>query len=176
MEKRDKKGRFIKGQSYSCRTGFQKGHKLGVGNKYVLGKKLHTEKHKQELRVKFTGNKLKLGIPSWNKGMKGYLAGEKHYNWQGGITPIKHQLRHSFEMREWRRKVFERDNYTCVFCHQVGGDLNADHIKPFALYPELRSELSNGRTLCVPCHRKTDTYSYRSGKHMKRRLNEMGVI
>jgi 5-methylcytosine-specific restriction endonuclease McrA len=59
---------------------------------------------------------------------------------------------------EWRNNVFERDNFTCQDCDQIGGYLNADHIKPFAFYPELRFELSNGRTLCHDCHKKTDTY------------------
>lgn len=36
--------------------------------------------------------------------------------------------------------------------------LHADNIKPFALYPELRFEVTNGRTLCIPCHKKTGTY------------------
>lgn len=62
--------------------------------------------------------------------------------------------------REWRLAVFERDNYTCVFCGKRGGKLQADHIKPFKEFPELRYELSNGRTLCVKCHRKTESYGW----------------
>ena len=54
--------------------------------------------------------------------------------------------------------MFERDKFTCVWCGQIGGSLNADHIKPFFDYPELRLDISNGRTLCVPCHRLTDTF------------------
>ena len=59
----------------------------------------------------------------------------------------------------------ERDNYTCQICGTRGGDLEADHIKPFAYYPDIRFELSNGRTLCKPCHRKTDTYGEKAKKH-----------
>lgn len=58
--------------------------------------------------------------------------------------------------------MFKRDNYTCVICGQRGGKLNADHIKPFALYPDSRFDLDNGRTLCFNCHTKTETYGYKS--------------
>ena len=65
--------------------------------------------------------------------------------------------------KAWRTLVFERDDFTCQECGIKNGlgktvYFHADHIKPFAYYPEFRFEVSNGRTLCVPCHRKTPTY------------------
>ena len=108
------------------------------------------------------------GTPSWNAGLKGYksgedhwcwggkrtdVSGENHWNWKGGITSDSSKIRHSAAYRLWRTAVFERDDYTCQKCKTRGGPLNADHIKPFALYPELRLKVINGRTLCVPCHR-----------------------
>lgn len=94
----------------------------------------------------------------------GMNAGPKHWQWKGGITPINLQIRNSAEYINWRKAIFERDDYTCQECKIRGGKLNADHIKPFALHPELRFELSNGRTLCVDCHRKTDTWGTKSWK------------
>lgn len=68
--------------------------------------------------------------------------------------------------KEWRIAIFERDNYTCQMCEHRGGDIEADHIKPWAYYPKLRYILSNGRTLCTKCHRTTfkDTFKHRKTK------------
>lgn len=89
------------------------------------------------------------------------MTGNKHFAWKDGATPKNQQIRTSLEYKIWRRSVFERDNYTCVWCGIRGGVLNADHIKPFAYFPELRFAIDNGRTLCVRCHRTTDTYGNR---------------
>ena len=94
--------------------------------------------------------------------------GQNHYNWKGGVTSNNLIIRNSLEYRLWRESVFERDNYTCRFCGTRGGKLNADHIKPFAYFPELRFAIDNGRTLCVNCHRKTNTYA----KRFKLGINE----
>jgi len=74
------------------------------------------------------------------------------------VSKLHERIRRTSAYKAWRKAVFERDDYTCQWCHTRGGMLNADHIKPFAIYPDLRFVVSNGRTLCNACHRKTDTY------------------
>lgn len=124
--------------------------KLSISSKgrtaYFKGKKLSKE-HKEKLSISHKGK-----------------IGEKSSNWRGGITPINKLIRNSTEYKLWRKSVFERDNYTCVWCLKVGGQIHADHIKPFAHYPELRFAIDNGRTLCISCHRTTDTYGGLSKK------------
>lgn len=97
------------------------------------------------------------------------MCGEQHWNWQGGITSVYMKIRNSQRYKQWRKEVFERDNFTCTECGKVGGDLNADHITPFCVlvrrYMENDNKLfetNNGRTLCKECHKKTDTYLSKS--------------
>ena len=88
--------------------------------------------------------------------------GENSNFWKGGISTERQKIYASIEYKNWRKSVFERDGYMCVIGKKEHGDrLQADHIKPFSLFPELRFELSNGRTLCIDCHKKTDTYGGR---------------
>jgi hypothetical protein len=80
-------------------------------------------------------------------------------HWKGGATTEREKWQGSLACREWRKAVFMRDNYTCVECgDSTGGNLQADHIKPWSRHPELRADVSNGRTLCIDCHKQTDTY------------------
>ena len=61
--------------------------------------------------------------------------------------------RNNYEYRQFREIVMERDGYECQICGSTE-NLEVHHIKAFALYPELRTEPSNGITLCHMCHRK----------------------
>lgn len=84
--------------------------------------------------------------------------GENNHQWKGGVTTLYKKIRKSPEYKLWREAVYKRDNYTCIWCGERGGELHPDHIKPFSQYPELRFAIDNGRTLCANCHRTTDTW------------------
>lgn len=90
---------------------------------------------------------------------KSLWADERPYK-----TPEPKRQRGLLEQIEWRKAVFKRDNFTCQMCGERGGKLQADHIKPFKYFPELRTTLSNGRTLCESCHKKTPTWGRRGQK------------
>lgn len=96
---------------------------------------------------------------------------ENNPNWRGGELVVKKQFRKKemskLEYVQWRRSVFERDNYTCQDCGERGGDLEADHIMPWATHPDLRYELSNGRTMCKTCHRKTFKNLYKIKEQLR---------
>lgn len=62
--------------------------------------------------------------------------------------------RQTKEYKNWREKVFKRDNYTCKKCGKRGVEIQAHHVKPWALYPALRYEVNNGITLCNECHKE----------------------
>ena len=112
------------------------------------------------------------GHSTWNKGLKGYMAGALNNKWKGGILQGVRKIRRSTELKDWRIKVFERDNYTCQKCDVKGTKLNAHHIKLFAKYPELRFDVNNGITLCNDCHKKTH---WEQGLFCSTRLNEHQV-
>lgn len=84
---------------------------------------------------------------------------ENNPNWKGGTYAIeRHIWMGRIEYNNWRKEIFERDNYTCQLCGEIGGRLNAHHILTWCKYPELRFDVNNGITLCKQCHQKVHKY------------------
>lgn len=75
-----------------------------------------------------------------------------HWNENNGIGENA-AARANTDYKKWREDVLERDSYRCQICGSRN-DLEAHHIKPFAQYPDLRTNLNNGMTLCKSCHRE----------------------
>lgn len=171
------KGRFKKGM-IPWHKGKVRAGMLGENNpskrpevRQKLREKMLGRVIPEEWRIKIRETLIGRESPFKGKPRLNY-RGENAPNWKGGITPVNVKIRSSLENKLWREAVFKRDNWTCVWCGARSKEgmkvvINADHIKPFALFPELRFSVDNGRTLCTPCHKKTDTFAGKTRKVAK---------
>lgn len=84
-----------------------------------------------------------------------FVSGENNPFWNPDLSDeerINRRINNSAH-KEWRKRVFERDNYTCQCCgDNSGGNLNAHHILNYSEYEDLRYDINNGITLCEDCH------------------------
>ena len=126
---------------------------------------------REKIRQSKLGKKRPPFSDLWKKNMSNSHKGLRS-NWQGGKTALNQLIRSSQIYIDWRNKVFKRDKYRCQSCGQIGGDLHADHIIPFAkLLRENKIKslkqalvclslwnIEDGKTLCLSCHKKTETY------------------
>lgn len=162
---------FKKGQ-----VAFNKGKTYGSEYREKCRQRRLGKKASEETRRKMSlsgKNKIHVISPEKKQKIREKMSGANNRWWKGGITGQRHKIHNSAEYKDWRRAVFKRDNYTCVWCGIRSGNgkrvyLEADHIKPFSLFPELRFDISNGRTLCKPCHRKTDTFGHKMHSYKKK--------
>jgi len=151
MGNRNSLGRVLSEEHKSKLLKINLGNKYAIGNKNALGYK-HTEETKNRLSKSHKGmiftkeHRNNIGIAN---------KGEKCTFWKGGISTDNRLQRCSSNAKEWRLKVFGRDNYVCTNCNK-GGYLEAHHIKPWKGYPELRFDINNGITFCVDCHKIYD--------------------
>ena len=86
-----------------------------------------------------------------------WMRGSGNPNWKNGASTERKKdwKRDAGAQSKWRRQVFYRDKYTCTMCRYSpieSNFLRAHHVRPWATYPALRIDISNGRTLCRICH------------------------
>ena len=80
---------------------------------------------------------------------------ENHYCYNPNLTEEERQDNiDTNERREWRKKVYERDNYICQCCGKQGRRLNAHHLNGYNWDKDNRYNVDNGVTLCEECHGK----------------------
>ena len=113
------------------------------------------------------GNVSKISFNNFKQGRKCMKcsikkrSGKNHPNYNPNLTDEeREQNRSSPEDKKWVISVYKRDWYTCACCKQRKDNngkykkINAHHIKNYRRYKKLRTDLSNGITLCEKCHQK----------------------
>jgi hypothetical protein len=80
-------------------------------------------------------------------------TGSGHHNWNPDLSDEHREHDRNYpEYREWRKAVYERDDYICQCCGTFGQTLCAHHILSYTDFPDLRVAVTNGITLCETCH------------------------
>lgn len=114
--------------------------------------------------------------------------GEKSHFWKGGVAVkndrLNTSIRNSFEYRQWRSDILTRDEFQCQRCGIKSIRFDIHHIKPLS---KILSEnnicsietakacdelwnINNGITLCVHCHKLTDSYGGKINNDSKKHL------
>ncbi len=118
----------------------------------------------------------------WALGTRG--KGSPVYKGDKAVARLRNRIAQMPEYREWHASVMKRDGYKCTVCyniHSKSHPLEVDHIKRFLFianeYKILTPEdsrkckelwdVNNGRVICRPCHRTTDTYGTKGLKNYK---------
>jgi len=143
-------------------------------SKSLTGKKL-SKQHRENLRISHLGQKQPWTGKKRSDKHRLKLSGKNHYNWKGGITELHHAIRNSDRYKQWRKAVFEKDNYICQKCNIKGRTLEAHHIKSLtklikenniktleqAIKCKELWDVKNGITYCIECHMIIDKYRRR---------------
>jgi 5-methylcytosine-specific restriction endonuclease McrA len=87
------------------------------------------------------------------------------YNRKYLVPPKSREHIPTWQYAEWRKSVYERDEYTCQICgDSKGKNLRAHHLNSWDMFQDQRYLIDNGVTLCVVCH-KAFHKSYGYGKN-----------
>lgn len=98
-----------------------------------------------------------------------FNSGEDNYLWNPNKTEEERLLGRNYpEYREFIAKVLHRDNYTCQCCKKTSNEakLNVHHLDGYNWCFSLRTDVTNGITLCANCHKNFHSI-YGTGNNTK---------
>ena len=104
-------------------------------------------KHSQETKLKLSLSK------KGDKNPQTKMRGEISPFWKKEKTKEERLKDRKYnQYHEWRKNVYERDNYECRKCGVNNKTLNSHHIINYSDNKEKRLDINNGITLCKNCH------------------------
>lgn len=139
--------------------------------KYVCA---HCGKEFERLSSQVNGkHNIYCSIECQNKGTGIRNRGSNHPRYNPSLTDEdRGRTTTTLEYIQWRKSVFERDNYTCQCCgDSKGGNLNSHHLNSRDKFPQEKYDVDNGITLCEACH-KDFHHTYGYGNNTKEQYND----
>ena len=123
---------------------------LKTVERYLIKHKIPIKTTSEALKGKYIGDK----NPNYGNHK---IAGENHFNWQGGISKDGYSYKFNNKLKQ---KIRKRDNYTCQICgiteeeHIIvyGRNLDVHHID----YDKQNCSEDDLTSLCIPCHMRTN--------------------
>lgn len=163
--------------SYECSAkGFSKNHTgenhPGFLNTYTECAYCHKEIYRKRAVLKKNKNSF-CSSGCKNKWESENLSGINSHHYNENITDAERvRGRKYYEYRQWRIRVYERDEYTCQICgFDNGGILNAHHLNGYNWDKKNRTNVDNAVTLCELCHSNFhNIYGY--GNNTKEQFQE----
>jgi|2_EtaG_2_1085320.scaffolds.fasta_scaffold00049_8 hypothetical protein len=151
QETKNKISESNKGKHFYSKEIIEKIRKGNTGKKPSIETRKKMSEYRKSNPIKYWKDKKNPYITG-NKNHFFGKKGENHPKWKGGVTPENQRIRHSSEMKLWKKTCLERDNYIDQKTGIRGGDLVVHHINNFSDFPELRTLPSNGITLSKESH------------------------
>lgn len=138
-------------------------------------KKIKTE-------CKYCNKELFLTKTQFNRSKNNFCSRECYYKFNVGENSSRFNSDRTHEQRvierkdnkyyNWRKEIFNRDNFQCVCCgDEKGHNLIAHHKNSYNNNENQRYDIKNGVTLCECCHKKFHKiYGY--GNNTEEQFNE----
>jgi len=105
-------------------------------------------------------------------------SGEHHPRYNPNLTDEERENGRNMigeSYTNWRRKVFEKDKYTCQCCgDNKGGNLTSHHLDGYNWAKDKRIDVDNGVTLCKLCHGEFHKI-YKYGNNTKEQFKEFMI-